>query len=160
MMSFARWLALLALAMAVTDSARGQTDSTSRPVDEGSTPLALLLVEAVAFGSGAAARSETGARVIGGIQGTAGLAMLGIAAFSDRGGGWPEFTVPYGLGLCALSYYNFTSASSARRDDRFWTNVLGFNATVLAGLISSRLLRNEHVSVRGGPSGLIGTVRF
>lgn len=92
------------------------------------------------------------------------MIVLGVAAFSDRRQGGPEFMVPYGMGLLALSYYNFASASSSNKGARFWTNAVGFNAAVLAGVLSGMIWGNENaagaVSVRASPSGVVATVRF
>jgi hypothetical protein len=152
--------ALLVLAI-TTRPLAGQSDTSITPVQEGSLPVLVLLVEAIAIGSGAAARSETGARVTGAIQGVSGLTVLGIAALTDRRRGAPEFLVPYGLGLVGLSYYNFASASSQNDDARFWTNVLGFNIAVVAGVLGSRVWHNDQrVTIHVAPSRVFAAIRF
>ncbi len=137
---------MLALAVGLPVRLWPQTaGSTAVPPREGSLPVAIFLVEAYAFGSGFAARSETGARVVGALDGLSGVAVLGIAAVTERKSGMPEFTVPYGVGLLALSYYNFASASSHSRESRLWTNALGFNTVVLVSVVSAKVLRpNQH----------------
>ncbi len=161
------FVTLLTAAMAcpcqvLTQGAR--SPSPSPPLKEGSIPVAIFVVEAVAFGTAALARSETGARVVGTIDGVSGLAVLAIAGFPDRQSGMPEFMVPYGIGLLGLSYYDFAAASSGRRDRRFWTNAIGFNAAVLAGVLSGTLLGRQDmrrgVSVHVSPSRVFVSIPF
>jgi len=136
---------MLAIAVALPVRLWSQTEgATAGPLREGSLPFGILLTEAYAFGSGFAARSETGARVVGALDGLSGVAVLGIAALTERKSGRPEFAVPYGVGLLALSYYNFASASSRSRESRLWTNALGFNAVVLVSVVSAEVLRPNH----------------
>lgn len=129
-------LALVSFSMGFEASAQ-TPDSTPTTDCEWPWPVGVLLVESVAFGSAAVARSETGARAIGTLQGISGLAVLSIAAFSDGDTGRPEFTVPYGVGLAVLAYYNLRHADSPRRQQRFWVNAIGFNVAVLAGVLFS-----------------------
>jgi hypothetical protein len=102
--------------------------------------------------------------VVGAIDGLAGLTTLAIAAFADRDTARPEITLPYGLGLLALSAYNFASSASDSGDTRFWTNVVGLNVVVLAGILGGTLWSGDTApggpSVRAGPSGIVGTIRF
>ena len=132
-------------------------DSTSTTDSEWPWPAGVLLVESVAFGSAAAARSETGARVVGSIQGISGLAVLSVAAFSDGETGMPEFTVPYGVGLVALAYYNLRHADSPRRQQRFWVNAIGLNVAVLASILSSEAFGERNQGSAGEQST---TARF
>jgi hypothetical protein len=128
-------------------------DSTPTVDDELPWPAGVLLAESMAFGSAALARSEAGARAIGSIQGVSGLALLSVAAVSDRETAEPEFTVPYGVGLVALAYYNFRHAESPRRQQRFWVNAIGLNVAVLAGILSSEVFGEENQGFAGeGPS--------
>ena len=139
------WLAI-AVALPVRLSSQAAQPASPHP-EERSLPAAILVLEACAFGTGFAAASETGTRVVGAIEGISGLAVVGVAAVSDRESGQPEFTVPYGVGLLALSYYNFASASSQTRERKLWTNVLGFHATVLASVLSAVILRSDKQSL-------------
>lgn len=130
--------------------------SPAQPAKEGSVIAAVLVLEAMAFGSGAAARTRDGARVVGVIDGVSGVALLAIAASTSRASGRPEFTVPYGLGLLGLSYYNLANASSSQGDRRFWVNVIGVNVTALISLFAaSSLGENRHMfnAVRIGIGG-------
>jgi len=142
------FVALLTAILVVPAHVVAQSEqSPSRPVKEGSLLAAVLVTEAVAFGTAAAARSEAGARVVGVIDGVSGATVLAIAASTDGASGWPEFTVPYGIGLLALSYYNFAHASSPRGDRRFWTNAIGVNGTALVSVLTAAALRgNRHIS--------------
>ena len=122
--------------------------SPSQPPRQWPLVVGILVVEAVAFGSGSAARSTAGARVVGAIDGVSGLTMLSIAATTERASGRPEFTIPYGLGFLGLSGYNFADATSSRRDRRFWVNVIGVNATVLASALAALALGERPHSSR------------
>lgn len=133
-------------------------------VSEWSLPASVLVVEAVAFGSGALARSETGARAVGGIQALSALTVLSIA-FLDAESAPPKLAIPYGLGLLSLSWYNFSAAASAPRSERFWTNAIGVNVVVLLSGLSAALLQ-EHdfvtagVTLRIAPGALLATISF
>jgi hypothetical protein len=141
MIPMLRWLVILVvLSSGSLRDALAQTSAdSSRLMREWPWPAGVLVVESVAFGSAALARSETGARVVGSIQGISGLAVVSIAAFTDRETGSPEFLVPYGVGLLSLAYYNFRNAESPRQGRRFWFNAIGLNVAVLAGVLSDRL---------------------
>ena len=102
--------------------------------------------------------------MVGAIDGLAGLTTLALAAFSDPDTARPEITLPYGLGLLALSTYNFASSASASGDTRFWTNAIGLNVVVLAGILGGTVwggdAASRRLAVRAGPSGVVGTIRF
>jgi hypothetical protein len=160
-----RFLVAFALAFFCTQFEAGaQTpDSTRTTEHEWPWPAGVLVVESVAFGSAALACSETGARVIGSIQGISGLAMLSIAGFSDTATGRPEFTVPYGVGLVALAYYNFRRADSPRHRQRFWVNAIGINVAVLAGILSSEAFgtrSQESDGARSSPARFVVRIPF
>jgi hypothetical protein len=155
---------LLVLALALVHRpVAAQTDSAAVTVRESSWPILVFVVESTALGFGIAARSELGAQIAGSIQGISGLGLLGVAAFVDDS--WPEFAVPYGLGLVTLSTYNFASAASRESDDRFWANFLGFNGTVIvaiaSGVLSEKLWRSgSAISVHAGSSTVFARIRF
>lgn len=109
------------------------------------------------------ARSTTGARVIDAIQGLSGVAALSVAASNDRETGWPEFMVPYGVGLVGLAYYNVRNADSPRRQQRFWVNVIGENVAVLAGVLSNELFAAREQgssSMRMAPAAFVVRILF
>jgi hypothetical protein len=159
-MSGPRRLLIFALTLALHGEALAQAERA--PVD--SVPLGLVAMEGYAFASAAIARSERGARVVGAVEGVAGLTVLGIAAFSDRQTGRPEFAVPYGVGLLMLSAYNFDQAASPDRDRRFWTNAIGVNAVVVVAATSAYMQRKRQkpgaIAVHVTPSGLFALVPF
>ena len=138
-------------------------DSTPRLDRAAAAVVGVIVLEATAFGSAELAGSKTGARVVGAIQGLSGLAVLSTAAFNDRDTGWPEFMVPYGVGLVGLAYYNFRNADSPRRKQRFWVNVIGENAAVLAGVLSNELFaarKQGSPSMRTAPASFVVRIRF
>ena len=81
--------------------------------------------------------------MVGAIDGVSALTTLAIAAFSDRDAAGLEVTLPYALGLLALSAYNFAASSSDSGDTRFWTNVVGVNVVVLAGILGGTMLGDD-----------------
>jgi hypothetical protein len=81
----------------------------------------------------------------------------------DREAGWPEFMVPYGVGLVGLAYYNLRNATSPRRNQRFWVNAIGLNVAVLAGVLSSELFAARDQgssSMRAAPAAFVVRIRF
>lgn len=155
-------VAVLAFGMRLEASAQA-ADSTPRLDPAAAAVVAIAVTEAMAFGSGALARSKTGARVIGAFQGFSGVAVLWEAASNDRETGWPEFMVPYGVGLVGLAYYNFRNADSPRRQQRFWVNVIGENVAVLAGVLSNELFGAQEQgssSMRTAPAAFVVRIRF
>jgi hypothetical protein len=160
------FLAVLTAILVVPAHVLAQTEKPpSEPVKEGSLLVAILVLEAVAFGTATAARSEDGARVVGVIDGVSGLAVLTIAVSTDSASGWPEFTVPYGIGLLGLSFYNFAHASSSRRDGRFWVNAIGVNVTVLASVLTATVRRENRSTSRAvrmgvGPGSVYARITF
>jgi hypothetical protein len=156
------WLALVSSGMRLEASAQAP-DSTPDLDGEWPWPAAVFVLEATAFGTAALTRSATGARVIGSIQGMSGLAVLSVAGFSDRETGYPEFMVPYGVGLVGLAYYNFRHADSPRRKQRFWINAIGLNVAVLAGILSSEIFaarKQGSSGMRPGPTGFVVSIPF
>lgn len=150
--------------LALPCSAIAQTQTQTEPVREWPLVTGLIVVEAVAFGSAALARSETGARAVGAIQGASAVAALAIATFGDGDTGWPEFMVPYGVGLLGLSYYNFSASGSSRRSERFWTNAIGLNVVLAASALSAVVWPRSHdmTRVRASvvPAGITVIVPF
>ena len=139
------------------------TDSTHRLDPAAAAVIGVLVLEGMAFGSAELARSKTGARVTGAIQGLSGLAVLSTAAVNDRETGWPEFMVPYGVGLVGLAYYNLRNADSPRRRQRFWVNVIGLNVAVLAGALSNELFAAREQgssSMRTAPAAFVVRIPF
>jgi hypothetical protein len=151
----------------------GVTPSAAQPPNEGhvrerlalTVLSAIVVTEAFAFGSATAALDRPGARVVGAVDGIGGLAVLAVAVArvgeSDR----PEFLVPYGVGLLALSFYNFGAAESPDRGERFWINAVGFNAVVVIGLLSSMTVgsaerRAPNVSIHLRATALLVSMRF
>jgi hypothetical protein len=155
-------LAVLVFGMRLEAGAQA-ADSTPRLDPAAAAVVAVVVTEATAFGSAELARSKTGARVIGAIQGLSGLGVLSVAASNDRETGWPEFMVPYGVGLVGLAYYNFRNATSPRRNQRFWVNAIGLNVAVLAGVLSSELFAAREQgssSMRAAPAAFVVRISF
>ena len=158
------FLLLAVLSSGMRNEASAQAvDSTPRLDPAAAAVVAVVVTEATAFGTAELARSTTGARVIGAIQGLSGLGVLSVAASNDREAGWPEFMVPYGVGLVGLAYYNFRNASSPRRNQRFWVNAIGLNVAVLAGVLSSELFaarKQGSSSMRAAPAAFVVRISF
>ena len=155
-------LAVLAFGMRLEAGAQA-ADSTPRLDPAAAAVIGVALTEAMAFGSAELARSTTGARVIGAIQGLSGVAALYVALSNDRETGAPEFMVPYGVGLVGLAYYNFRNADSPRRQQRFWVNVIGENVAVFAGVLSHELFAAREQgssSMRTAPALFVVRIRF
>ena len=154
-------LALLSSGMRLEATAQAP-DSIHRLDPAAAAVVGVVVLEGMAFGSAELARSPTGARVVGAIQGVSGLALLSTAAFNDRET-WPEFMVPYGVGLVGLAYYNFRNADSPRRQQRFWVNVIGENVAVLAGVLSHELFAAREQgspSMRTAPATFVVRIPF
>jgi hypothetical protein len=155
-------LAVLAFGMRLEAGAQA-ADSTPRLDPAAAAVVGVAITEAMAFGSAELARSTTGARVIGAIQGVSGVAALWVAVSNDRETGSPEFMVPYGVALVGLAYYNFRNAESPRRQQRFWVNVIGENVAVLAGVLSHELFAAREQgssSMRAAPAAFVVRIRF
>ena len=156
--SICAFLACMVIAGSWREAGAQGSDSTPPPrLSRGAAlVVGVLLTESIAFGSAElASRSKTGSLVIGSIQGISGLSVLSVAAFNDRETGWPEFMVPYGVGLVGLAYYNFRNANSPQRKHRFWTNVIGENAAVLTGVLSAELFgagKRDSANMRLSPA--------
>jgi hypothetical protein len=122
-----------------------QPDSTKKSANP---IMAIFLTETVAFGSAFSSTFQFGDEAIGILYGASGLAVLVVPFLlkSDSLGSsyselaWPQFTIPYGVGLLALSYYNFRYGDSHSDHRKFRTNAIGFNAVVLLSVASAILL--------------------
>jgi hypothetical protein len=155
-------LAVLAFGMRLEAGAQA-ADSTPRLDPAAAAVIGVAITEVMAFGSAALSRSRGGARVVGAIQGLSGVGALWVAVSNDREHGWPEFMVPYGVGLVGLAYYNFHNAESPRRRQRFWVNVIGENVAVLAGVLSNELFGTPEQgssSMRTAPAAFVVRIPF
>lgn len=113
--------------------------AAERPAAEGPPVVfAALLTEVTAFGIGyAATLGSSGNEVVGAGLGLSSVAVLALAR------GWPEFLIPYGAGLMALAYYDLRRGDADSDARLMWTNALGFNAVVIASVISSLALSGD-----------------
>ncbi|KPA19287.1 membrane protein [Candidatus Magnetomorum sp. HK-1] len=103
--------------------------------------MAIIITEMIALGAAQGAKNggedSVGAFYLAcGSLTLAGPFLLGDPTVPYRDSAWPEFTIPYGMGMLWLAYYNFTYAKKQDEETVFYANLIGFNAVVLSSVIS------------------------
>lgn len=85
-----------------------------------------------------------GNRSMGAVTGLSGVAVVALPfVVEPRSSTLPEFAIPWGLGLLALSYHNYVNLEGADRHRRFRENVYGLNAAAAVALVSAMLLSSK-----------------
>lgn len=146
------WLQSVALAVAIISAA--PAPATSIDPDQKGFPLfQLVMLEILILGTAAMSTVPNGNRPMGAITGIGGAAFVTIPLIWDsRAATLPELSIPYGVGLMALSFHNYENLEGADRHRRFRENAYGLNIAVLGSLVVALLV--DRPRKEEGQSGL------
>ena len=110
-------------------------DSTSFPWPH------ILAIESIFLGYSYLSTYTWGAYFTGGSFGVAAAGLTGVLIYSDNSD--PEITLPFAVGFGFLTYYNFRFAETHSPTRKFWTNMIGFHATMLTPIVIGKVFQSN-----------------
>lgn len=99
----------------------------------------LIAIESIFLGYSYLSTYTWGAYFTGGSFGVGATGLTGILIYSDNSN--PEITLPLAVGYGFLTYYNFRFAETHSPTRKFWTNMIGFHATMLTPIVIGRVVQ-------------------
>jgi hypothetical protein len=128
------------------------------------TIISIVYLETMILGYSYLSTYTWGSYFVGGAYAGGAALVIGFYIFSDYEMA-PMFTIPYTIGLTALSYYNFRFADSHSNTRKFWTNMIGFHASYLSPVAVALLIKpfrskQNNVTIQPGIGAVRVTYKF
>jgi len=121
--------------------------------------MPIILLESMAFEMSAISYINYGSEFLGVVYGGSSIGLLTLTTIYNIKSDYQHaqkvlnysFAIPYSIGLAALSYYNFRYSDEHSKPQRFWNNVIGLNASILASfatvLVVDKWLINKKINL-------------
>ena len=148
-----------------------ENDTSYSNYSKNSAIVQIAVLESVIFGMSSISYINYGSEYLGVVYGGSSIAILTLTTMYNLKSEDHQqkiknysFIIPYSIGLAALSYYNFKYSNEHSKPQRFWNNVIGLNASLVASLatvfIVDKCLLKKNISLSLSKNRISLSYRF